>query len=551
MGLTSLTLPIGSSDNRLTLTQTQVNTLISVYYDTGITTKNVSGYVYKASLKRREYYLLTQLRLNVAYGTLTDDMWGITSAKSLLNSGESTTFAATGEVTTADLVLELGSCAVEYGQIDAEDLQDCFTLAGGSLSFDKGSIPTDFTAKAVVRAHPVWNASDIKEVEVGAVSVSSIRTVFINPASLSAQLEYEGSLALVNDYISKCKCYVFNSPGTRKAEIASATFEGNYSGMTAGSVTFKDGTVVTLSALLQRGANFMVLRPDMHIFSGMNSNLDEILQCTGAFHVKEGKMFPKKYIGMFKAYNDGGILKSQPGRIPTGAQTIAVFQTQAMNGGRGYGLWNYSDWCKENALHLSYFAYTNYEQNVGVGRINNYNNVRNIVTGFTLPLVGQHNCGAVATVDSQGNAVNCLNFFGIEGLGEQIWEFVIGFRHDGNTAYIWDENSWNENHSADRTFPMAVKSASGTYIKTVIAGEHFDMLPKSVGASATTGMCDGHWYASSGRLLFVGGHAGNGSICGLSASAADSGFSSSNADFGARLAFYGEPETVSGSELFA
>ena len=174
MGLTSLTLPIGSSDNRLTLTQTQVNTLISVYYDTGITTKNVSGYVYKASLKRREYYLLTQLGLNVAYGTLTDDMWGITSAKPLLNSGESTTFAATGEVTTADPVLELGSCAVEYGQIDAEDLQDCFTLAGGSLSFDKGSIPTDFTAKAVVRAHPVWNASDIKEVEVGAVSVSSM-----------------------------------------------------------------------------------------------------------------------------------------------------------------------------------------------------------------------------------------------------------------------------------------------------------------------------------------------------------------------------------------
>ena len=146
----------------------------------------------------------------------------------------------------------------------------------------------------------------------------------------------------------------------------------------------------------------------MHIFSGMNSNLDEILQCTGAFHVKEGKMFPKKYIGMFKAYNDNGILKSQPGRIPTGAQTIATFQTQAMNGGRGYGLWNYSDWCKENALHLSYFAYTNYENNVGVGRINNYNRVRNIVTGFTLPLALQKTCGYVATVDSQGAAVKSL-----------------------------------------------------------------------------------------------------------------------------------------------
>ena len=56
-----------------------------------------------------------------------------------------------------------------------------------------------------------------------------------------------------------------------------------------------------------------------------------------------------------------------------------------------------------------------------------------------------------------------------------------------------------------------------------------------------------HWV----RLLYVGGNANNGSICGLSASAAHNGFSDSSAHIGARLAFYGEPETVSGSELFA
>ena len=66
-----------------------------------------------------------------------------------------------------------------------------------------------------------------------------------------------------------------------------------------------------------------------------------------------------------------------------------------------------------------------------MGRINGGSNVRNIVTGFTLPLVGkEHNYGTRATVDSEGITVNCLNFLDMEGLGEQIWEFVSGYRHD-------------------------------------------------------------------------------------------------------------------------
>ena len=39
------------------------------------------------------------------------------------------------------------------------------------------------------------------------------------------------------------------------------------------------------------------------------------------------------------------------------------------------------------------------------------------------------------------------------------------------------------------------------------------------------------------RLLYVGGNANNGSICGLSASNANNGFSNSNANIGARLKF--------------
>lgn len=550
--LTSLTLPMGTSSKPKTLTQKQIDTLISVYYDTKITNKKVSGYVFKETINKREYYLLTQLGLHVSYNTLQEDSWSLTSNVLLLHSGESATLSVSGGLLFKELNVVIDTCVVGYNSANVPDntAKACFSYTNGVVSFNKGSVSEDFTAQVTIKAYPIWNTSDVKIVKIDSVSVDSIPKVYINNATGSATLIHEGNNALIEDYITKCKCYVFNSAGTKMAEIASANFEGTYAGgMSAGTVTFKDGTTKNVGELNAAGCNFMVLRPALHVFSGLDSNGNEVLQNTGAYSLLANeKVFPKKYIGMFKAYNDGGILKSQPNRNPTGAQTIATFQSQAKAGGQYYGLWNYTDWCKENALHVSYFANTNYEKNVGVGRINNNNDVRKIVTGFTLPHVGKKICGIRATTDAAGRAVNCLNFFGIEGMGEQIWEFVIGFRHDGATAYIWDDNDWAEAHTPDRTFPLKVTSAS-SYISKVIAGHHFDMMPSSVGASAKTGYCDGHWVSTYGRLLCVGGYANYGSICGLSASIADYGFSLADAYFGSRLAFYGEPSEVSGANL--
>ena len=53
------------------------------------------------------------------------------------------------------------------------------------------------------------------------------------------------------------------------------------------------------------------------------------------------------------------------------------------------------------------------------------------------------------------------------------------------------------------------------------------------------------------ELLNVGGNANNRSQCGLSCAASNNGFSVSGASIGARLAFYGNPTIVSGSELMA
>ena len=380
--------------------------------------------------------------------------------------------------------------------------------------------------------------------------------IYINPASGSATLHRENVDTLnasLAEYRSKGFPCIMDAKGKRMAKIKSATFEGNYgSGMTEGSVTFMDGTICDINALNEKGCNWMVYRPELFFSSWVNETGDEILSFGGNLKVTGGHSFKEKFVGMFKAYVQNGVLKSQPNRIPTGGQIIATFQAQAEAGGKGYGLWNYSDWCKENALHISLFGNTNQETNIGVGRINNYDKVRNIVTGFTLPLVGtEHNYGTRATVDSAGSAVNCLNFLDMEGLGEQIWELVIGYRHDENTVYLWDDNSWSETHDADRTLPYTISSAANQYIKFITGGEYFDMTPRTIGASSGTGWCDGTWAKTSGRLLYVGGDAYYGSVCGPAASASNSGFSNSWPDLGARLAFYSTPVTVSGAELVA
>ena len=556
--LTSLTLPIGSATDRLTLTQQQVDTLIKVYYDQNITSKNVSGYVFKESITTREYYLLTQLGLDVAYTTMQPDVWTFAVDRNSLADGDTATFIIGGGLTLQDIVMEIGAINITDGAVTETQLRGWLTLENGTLTFDRDGSTADVSASVTVTAHPIWNSEDIKTISL--VVDSYFRTVWINPANQSTALKAIGNRGPLEDYINHCKCYVFSSDGTTKAEIASAIFRGNYSGMTEGTVTFADGTTVNITDLNNAGCNFMVLRPELHIFSGLNEDSEEILRCTGAFSAGTGeKVFPKKYIGMFKGFLQNGVLKSQPNRIPTGQQTIAQFQTYAVAGGTGYGQWNYSDWCKENAIHLSWFANTNYDVNVGIGRIGSnsdngasYNRIRNIVTGFTLPIAGQYKCGKVATQDQGGNSVYCLNFFGVEGLGEQIWEFVIGFRHNGTHAFIWDANEWSENHAPDRdAVALRVTSASGAYIKSIIAGADFDMLPREVGATSGTGMCDGHWVQNTGRLLRVGGDAAHGSLCGLSASDASYAFSSSSPSVGARLAFYGEPNTRTGAEFVA
>ena len=94
-------------------------------------------------------------------------------------------------------------------------------------------------------------------------------------------------------------------------------------------------------------------------------------------------------------------------------------------------------------------------------------------------------------------------------------------------------------------------NTNGTFCTKIQLGEYWDMVPTAVGGSSTTYYSDGYWDASGGELLVVGGAADRGARCGVSFASSHVGFSALWTPLGARLAFYGDAEIVSGTELVA
>ena len=378
-------------------------------------------------------------------------------------------------------------------------------------------------------------------------TTQALRTVW-NTGQPSTVLHQSGNRDVLIDYLQACKRYIFNSAGTKKAEIA---YVEQFEDLGTSIVHFVDGYSTTVNALNEAGCNWMVLRPELGFLSTEEDGVP-VFYCAGRGSIAGGHSFPKKYVGMFKAYLQGEVLKSQPNRVATGSFTTKQFYQKAKNGGSNYGLYIYSDWCKDNMIHLAYFGNTNYEENVGVGLINRLNYVRNIVSGICLADMNNSivSYGTSPCKDSQGNSVNRVHFFGMEGLGEQVYEKLGGIQFDSENTYVWDTNEWFEGATSPimRTFP---RTNTGFYLMVKArGGEFFDMLSTEVNneGTYTTYFCDSSGGAG-GNILVVGGSANVGSECGVSCAYSSAAFGHAGTNHGARLAFWGEPSSVAGSDI--
>ena len=308
---------------------------------------------------------------------------------------------------------------------------------------------------------------------------------------------------------------------------------------------FADGTKVDNAAKYET----MVHVPDCH-FKADNKTL----QFGGLFPISGGKIFESpNWVGAYKiSYDGNSVAHSRPNVTPKHSQTMSQFFAAAQKLGSNFGLANYGFQCLIEALYQVSFGNLNSQAVIGSGfQSSSWEACRDVPMGKCISL--GDGSGKVLYNDATLGNQYPVKLFGFEDLWGKLWEFRPGIRFymDGDTRYavVYSGNQVS-NTANGRKFTIP-SSANGEYITRKTLGAYWDAFPQAVGGGDSTYYCDGFWASTSGELLDVGGNADYWSICGLSSAHSNNGFSHSWSRIGARLAFYGNPTIVSGSELMA
>ena len=293
----------------------------------------------------------------------------------------------------------------------------------------------------------------------------------------------------------------------------------------------------------------MVRVPDCHFKAE-----GKTMQFGGLFPIAGGHKFDSpNWVGAYEMFVDSsGVGHSRPGVAPSHSKTMTEFWNCAQKLGSNFGLANYGFQCLIEALYQVSFGNLNSQAVIGSGfQSSSWEACRDVPMGKCISL--GDGSGKVLYNDATIGNQYPVKLFGFEDLWGKLWEFRPGIRFymDGSTRYavVYSGNQVS-NTANGRKFTIP-SSASGEYITRKTLGEHWDAFPQAVGGSDSTYYCDGFWAATSGELLLVGGRANYWSLCGLSSASSYDGFSISGSYIGARLAFYGNPTIVSGSELMA
>lgn len=278
------------------------------------------------------------------------------------------------------------------------------------------------------------------------------------------------------------------------------------------------------------------------------------MQFGGLFPIAGGHKFDSpNWVGAYEMFVDSsGVGHSRPGVSPSHSKTMKDFWNCSQKLGSNFGLANYGFQCLIEALYQVSFGNLNSQAVIGSGlQSSSWEACRDVPMGQCISL-GDGSGNVLYNDATLGNQYP-VKLFGFEDLWGRLWEFRPGIRFymDGDTRYavVYSGNQVS-NTANGRKFTIPT-SAGGGFITRKTLGTYWDAFPQAVGGGDSTYYCDGFWASTSGKLLSVGGSAADGSRCGLSYADSTGGFSDSGTVVGARLAFYGNPTIVSGSELMA
>lgn len=263
---------------------------------------------------------------------------------------------------------------------------------------------------------------------------------------------------------------------------------------------------------------------------------------------------PELLLGTFEGIisdENGGALASTGSSISTASKTMAQFVAAAKVNGSMYGIGDYRSHATIARMFCAYYKTTNISTSNSAipcsGGTKRYN------YGWTGGTKALGNRDGKAAVNNDAGYYS-TNFLGLEDCYYSKWEFVQGINILKGKYVVYDGGSFPDKDVADleaagatnirvvgyEPNPAATAGYNG-WTKAIAQGKYGDVLPTAHGGSETTYYSDYSWFNPTGNRIFLrSGGSGHGSRCGVFVADADAASSSSWADLGARLAFYGK-----------
>lgn len=361
-----------------------------------------------------------------------------------------------------------------------------------------------------------------------------------------------GNTSLRDAYESKCGRYLVTNDG-----IAVKLAKTNMGNPAAGTVLCTDGTTLN-----QNLGHIMVIAPRLYYLWQVIDGLPYIWLSESPIsshylETADGYMCQ----GAFPAYVSSGKLTSIMNVVPSSSLTISQFWNYAQANGKSWGLCDYDNCQKWNWLYsVGHYGNTNIQANLGnglCGEGDNWVYASTQTTGATA-LLGD-SFGKV-NVGTGTNACH-VNLGGIENPYGLRWGVTQGayFGSVSNSGQLGTEmfiykgnrlpNSTELTTKPNGIYRQITRMTTNNWIKSIVGGSDFDVIPSALGGSATEYLSDYNYQDNTGQLLLWGGSAGSGFYCGVACSGGCNAFSDAGADIGSRLAYYGKLTFKDGREL--
>jgi hypothetical protein len=233
-------------------------------------------------------------------------------------------------------------------------------------------------------------------------------------------------------------------------------------------------------------------------------------------------------LGAYEGYVNDGKLYSRSGVDSAANIGQSTFKTYARARGNGYTL---TTWEQHNVMAVLFYA--EYGNTNSQGVIGSGTDSYQKQTGQTDTL-GMEDTHA----ETNGNTMS-INFWGLENWWGNKYEFIDNVIVNPVSANgIWRITE-KDGHTRD-VQGATEETANWYYPKSMHVGQHLDMIPKTLGGSTSSSLCDGFYYnPTTSRVVLRSGYiayADGGCVC----VSAFFGASGAYDCYGARLSFAGE-----------